>query len=590
MNRFIKYQQFIGFLVIFITSVECRRFRHHNSVLRCKDRNLDECPTYDGREPQCFNRQTQFCCKSVVYEEYVQKNGKGFHRGCCGGKLVENVDSQLCCKGRIVHNANPYTTKCCPYTAEDASELYDPNISICCADRNIYDRYDSNGTETICCGAKQQINGRQECCRNKNPYDPYTQFCEEVDGTVHNSNQAQCGTRTYNPFDRSCCAGHLTDFPKVSRKKNGKIVVKRSSCCGSTNIHPDREICCEGKYPFPRSGIYQCCRGAKTHNINPQKQLCCGGVPFNLDPNLNECCGSKTYNKKLQGCCVGQIYNKKEQKCALRNERGDNRVVVSVDSVLCDGVVQADNQLCCGGYALINKSKRTHNSCCLNSKYNEFHTYDNSTHICADEIYDISESQRFEKCISEFGGWEWMNPDVHLCCNGGRFRKTEPNYNKCCAYSTYNIRTETCCNGMIGDIPERLAVCCKNGEVQLKRNRTSECIPDTFIRCNNTWIDPLVTVCCQGTPRSRDSGDRCCGSVFYNGSLFACCANKNKFNTVYQCCNSDTGAVSAIPCYKTEAYFDRLSNTAFIRASNVTVVLCLFFVFVISVSILSDSN
>ncbi len=123
--------------------------------------------------------------------------------GCCGGKPIKNMGTQMCCNGALQRRPNS-RTKCCDKVAYDT---------------------DSN----LCCGGTDVVRTIYHCCNGK-MMDPDWQTC--CDGVVQDriANGECCGKSIYDESCQLCCGGkRVTDLEHCC---DGVPFGKKQMCWG----------------------------------------------------------------------------------------------------------------------------------------------------------------------------------------------------------------------------------------------------------------------------------------------------------------------------------------------------------------------
>lgn len=120
------------------------------------------------------------------------------HAGCCGGQVLYNKSSQICCEN--------------------------------------YGLYSVAATKN------------KKCCLDK-IYDVRGHFCEK--GHILSFQEDLCGMKKYNIYEKKCCDRKLHDMPQFLPDCCGSHLfdVNKSKCCkkGKTIIPINLECCGEGK-------------------------------------------------------------------------------------------------------------------------------------------------------------------------------------------------------------------------------------------------------------------------------------------------------------------------------------------------------
>ncbi|XP_060902861.1 galaxin-2-like [Labrus mixtus] len=197
--------------------------------------------------------------------------------------------------------------------------------------------------------------------------------------------------------------------------------------------------------------------------------LCLG--QGNIDPTVNNPCSHV--------CCAGCISERKslDQGCgATQNSLAQHKV-------LCFDLEtdRKDGEECSDIDVPYLQSKGT--ICC-----NKFHDSPGQ-HCCGTELY---------------------NPHREICCNGHRHSKEENK--RCCGVQAYDIKNKQkkCCAGTLYHLSSKISA----HEAQ----------------CCGSSLQKSSDICCSNEHKEvlylAKTGFRCCGHLYYNTSLWSCCAGK----------------------------------------------------------------
>ncbi|XP_069003425.1 uncharacterized protein [Embiotoca jacksoni] len=108
-------------------------------------------------------------------------------------------------------------------------------------------------------------------------------------------------------------------------------------------------------------------------------------------------------------------------------------------------------------------------------------------------------------------------PQLEICCNGHRHPKEENSH--CCGVHAYNIKDpqKKCCAGTLYNVT-----------LLGKRGGHQQCCGSILL---TTQVDNILqnqAVCCSSEDQEvvypAKTGFRCCGHLYYNSSLWSCCA------------------------------------------------------------------
>ncbi|XP_076850658.1 uncharacterized protein LOC143500412 isoform X2 [Brachyhypopomus gauderio] len=352
-----------------------------------------------------------------------------------------------------------------------------------------------------------------------------------------------CGTSAYNILESSCCNNEVTHGL-------GQAV---SDCCGSKAHNPINQICCEGKV-HKRPGAQARCCGSVA--INEATHLCCNNIVSAKTTVSHLCCGTTVFDSTMQCCCSEhslRVENRSSSTCCPKNsssdylatkatteEAGPTMITMEdqsesnqqIDTEVHTGNLQCDSHdynkhtsICCSGKLLTKKSGLT--QCCGTQLYEQWE--EEGTLCCNGVLYrdqpagsvctgDTAYSlHRYTVCQKEGHlpagehccGSDTFNPHKEICCEGHRHSMTAEG-KVCCGHHAYNPRDSgyKCCSGHLHDIRgwenQSEAQCC--GSVLLSKKK--QC-------CHSTE---------QTVPYEVLEGHSCCGHLYYDMSLWRCCA------------------------------------------------------------------
>ncbi|XP_005471063.1 galaxin isoform X1 [Oreochromis niloticus] len=217
------------------------------------------------------------------------------------------------------------------------------------------------------------------------------------------------------------------------------------------------------------------------------------------DQNVLACCGEEAYNPVNEICCDSAI-----------------RVKPAVKSKCCGKeAINEDKQLCCQINKTITRTSSLY-QCCGSEEYNtETHCCDNELQIKPFGNSSITSRRLTDDCEAESKIWtdqhycgpKVFRPEKEICCSGHRYNKAGNDH--CCGVKAYNITDPKmkCCAGTL----HRLTAATANGEC-----------------CGSILY--TEGVCCLSEDKevfySAKTDFRCCGHLYYNTSLWSCCAGK----------------------------------------------------------------
>ncbi|XP_063348558.1 uncharacterized protein LOC134640578 [Pelmatolapia mariae] len=216
---------------------------------------------------------------------------------------------------------------------------------------------------------------------------------------------------------------------------------------------------------------------------NPVNEICCQSTIISKPGPMAECCGeglssgNTTFNKPSpkHGYCGEGM---KQQCCGETPYGSAQRGVLCCNKTLYED--RDDGEECSEMGIPYNPAKGT--ICC-----SQFHGSPGQ-HCCGTEIY-------------------W--PRTEICCNGHRHLKSENIH--CCGVKAYNIKDPQmkCCAGTL-------------------YNLTSLDKHGGNAQCCGSILQKPEDICCSSEDKemlySAKTGFRCCGHLYYNTTLWSCCA------------------------------------------------------------------
>ncbi|CAI5693628.1 unnamed protein product [Oreochromis niloticus] len=286
------------------------------------------------------------------------------------------------------------------------------------------------------------------------------------------SNLFCCGKEPYNPGTATCC-----------KVQHGKILAASvtqglsenvSKCCDLKAYNPVNEICCQSTIISKPGPMAECC---VKDVFDKDKQLCCGPADNKTilvrNSRHHECCGHSQYDTETQCCCSNEEkleIQSKDSSCCVRN--------------FTPGMEQ--------------KVKGRPQPPCI-------------THILRSAVMDVylrgslGSISPGQHCC----GTEIYRPRTEICCNGHR-HLTSGNIH-CCGVKAYNIKDPQmkCCAGTLYNLT---SLDKHGGDAQ----------------CCGSILQKPQDVCCSSEDKevlySAKIGFRCCGHLYYNTTLWSCCA------------------------------------------------------------------
>ncbi|XP_065816610.1 uncharacterized protein [Labrus bergylta] len=445
-------------------------------LLRISDRH--QCCGHDQ-----FDRVTQHCCLkdgSLVIHSINSSNCREESVSALCGQKTYDERNELCCESSLVAKPTP-ASKCC------GNETYDEDNQLCCGlnEKKILKRKSSN----------------HECCGQKGQYDKMTQRCCLVDNALkiqpinstcseELSMSALCGQKTYDERNELCCESSLVAKPTPASK-----------CCGNETYDEDNQLCCGlnvKKILKRKSSNHECC--GQKGQYNKMTQRCC--LVCNNSPEThNILCGSSCFSGTGYLCCERD----------KTQPSGQGNIDPTCSHVCCAGCISEWKSLDQGCGATQN-SLVQHKVLCF-----DLETDRKDGEECSDISVPYLQSKGTICCNKFHGspgqhscGTELYNPHREICCNGHRHSKEENK--RCCGVQAYNIKNKQkkCCAGTLyhlsSEISAHEAQCCGSS-----LQKSSD------ICCSNEHKEVLYPA---------KTGFSCCGHLYYNTSLWSCCAGK----------------------------------------------------------------
>ncbi|KAL3991908.1 hypothetical protein ACER0C_011533 [Sarotherodon galilaeus] len=461
-----------------------------------KDCNRKDCNgiQYDIREA--------VCCENKLHP--------GVSIFCCG-KEPYNPGTATCCKIRHGHSTTAVTqglsenvSKCCDLKA------YNPVNEICCQSTIVA----KPGPMAECCGKEAYDKDKQLCCGPT----------ESKMILMRNSSHHQCcGHNQYDTESQCCC----------SNEESVEIQSKDSSCCfkdfgvsaaplcGNTTFNIHTHLCCQSTVVTKSSPQHRCCDKG-TYDM--EKELCCGPINdkkiLKRNSTDHQCCYHDQFNTKTECCC----WKKESAEVQLKNSS-----CCSEESAVFEGQSKSkvDNQVCCDGCASVQKPWI--NQCYGDTPYGLAQRgvlcCNNILYENRDDGEECSETgipynpAKGTICCSQFHGspgkhccgTEIYHPDAEICCNGHRHSKSKNIH--CCGIKAYNIKDPQmkCCAGTLYN----LTLLDEHGQ---------------DAQCCGSLLQKQQDICCSSEDRevlySAKTGFRCCGHLYFNTTLWSCCAER----------------------------------------------------------------
>ncbi|XP_040902510.1 uncharacterized protein si:ch211-195m9.3 [Toxotes jaculatrix] len=449
-------------------AVCCEKKLHSGAVLSC-------C----GNQP--YNPAVATCCK-VEQKCTLHVNvtlGLSEEVSACCGLEAYNPLNEMCCQSTVVPKPVP-KAQCC------GKDAFDVDKQLCCGPLNNKTILTRKSSHHQCCG-HAQYDTLKECC-----------FWNDEISEVHPLNSSSCANESAQIVSALCFQSSTTaTLPPQAQYCDKEVFdVDKQLCCGPynnktilTRKSSHHQCCGHGQYDT----LKECCfwndEISEVHPLN-SSHCASGHAPKSPQPNCTKpdlsLCGSSCYNPKEFHCC----------------ERNQTKTPWCGSAGQCDGVPTVYNprtQFCCDGCVLELKSWRDQDRedgeefseisipynpakgtvCCF-----QFHGSPGQ-HCCGTEIYQ---------------------PHTEICCDGHRHPKVENGH--CCGIKAYNTKDPQmkCCAGTLHNVTSL--------------SGTREC-------CGSSLQNP-EDVCCSSEDKellySNKKGFRCCGHLYYNTSLWSCCA------------------------------------------------------------------
>ncbi|XP_045930859.1 galaxin isoform X1 [Micropterus dolomieu] len=279
-------------------------------------------------------------------------------------------------------------------------------------------------------------------------------------------------------------------------------ILKRNSsdheCCGYDQYNTKTQCCCVIDDKLEIHPINSnCCKGVQPQNVQDSQSNC---TSLYYNPNDFRCC-ERNQTMSHWCCAPGRcdaavtLYNPKTHVCC--------------DGCLYERMPWRDQ--CCGEtpYGLAQRGVL----CCNNTLYKDGEDGEECSEI--NIAYNPAKGTTF--CCQSHGlpgqhccGTEVYEPSTEICCNGHRYPKKENMH--CCGVKAYNIKDTQmkCCAGTLYNL-----TCLGHGH---------------DAQCCGSILQKPMDVCCSCEDKevvyTKKTGFRCCGHLYFNTSLWSCCAGK----------------------------------------------------------------
>ncbi|XP_058491027.1 uncharacterized protein si:ch211-195m9.3 isoform X1 [Solea solea] len=420
---------------------------------------------------QAFNPDIATCCEEgqgSTFTANVTQGLSGRVSACCGLEAY-NPLNEICCNSTVVAKPVPMA-ECCGKGA------FDVENQRCCGPNDDKKIVTMASTHHQCCGHTQYDTMSQCCCwmnRSSQIQPIHSNCCPENSAQIPQHVQhvsttvSQLQKSTAKATLKSCGKGfdagtHLCCGPFF----NKKILTRKSSdhrCCGHEQYDPKTERCCWHRGTSWRQPLKSCCCATVSGH--------CDSTPTIFNPLTHICRnGCVSVRKPWMDQCCGQVPYGLAQRSIL----------------CCNGTLykdREDGEECSEIGIPYNPAKGT--MCC-----SQLHGSPGQ-HCCGTELYQ---------------------PHSEICCDGHRHRREE--HRHCCGIRVYNVNDPQmkCCGGTLYN----LTSLGKSG-------------PDALC-CGSILQKELNQVCCSSEDTellySNKRGYQCCGHMYYNISLWSCCAGK----------------------------------------------------------------
>ncbi|XP_019222673.1 uncharacterized protein LOC102080642 isoform X1 [Oreochromis niloticus] len=453
-----------------------------------------------GKEP--YNPGTATCCKvqhgKILTASVTQGLSEKVSK-CCDLKAYNPVN-EMCCQSTIISKPGPMA-ECC------VKDVFDEDKQLCCGPADNKTILVRNSRHHECCGHSQYDTETQCCCSNEEKMEiqskdssccvkNFTPGLSSGNTTFNKPSpkHGYCGEEIYDMENKLCC-GPNNDKKILTKKSrdhvcchHGQFNVKTECCCYNNHIAEvqlTNSSCCMKQQIFK---LQPKCTEPNTHLCgsscyNPKQNRCCESnhEPHSLDNSGQRKATATVYNPHTQVCCDGRVSPWKpwiDQCCGETPYGSAQRGALSCNKTLYED--RYDGEECSEMGIPYNPAKGT--ICC-----SQFHGSPGQ-HCCGTEIY---------------------RPRTEICCNGHRHLKSENIH--CCGVKAYNIKDPQmkCCAGTLYNLT---SLDKHGGDAQ----------------CCGSILQKPQDICCSSEDKevlySAEIGFRCCGHLYYNTTLWSCCA------------------------------------------------------------------
>ncbi|BFZ07923.1 hypothetical protein BsWGS_10962 [Bradybaena similaris] len=270
------------------------------------------------------------------------------------------------------------------------------------------------------------------------------------------------------------------------------------------------------------------------------------------------CCEKTTYFQSSHLCCGGKVVNRYH---AIEGSR--TKLCTSNDEF-------CREQVCCGNTTV----EKNSSLCCQN------------THVL------LNQAQILEREILQCCGAKVMNITTHFCCGGSAFPinslfaccgdttylrsiqkcldhfsppRVVNTYENYCGDSKYDTMKNSCCNGVLNDVPERdpenpaelnaHRACCESIAYNSTKNKccrsrgtkfTTHIIPNeaNVYCCGDGWYNNRHQDCHEGVVLVKMPGKIRCAFEYIDGVSEKCCGDALSYNPdSHDCCEGDRTSI-----------------------------------------------
>lgn len=381
---------------------------------------------------QVMDERTEICCGgSFVHARYDENNEE---RQCCEGSFFPYTPSKQICCSSMIYDIPEDEGRCCGYRGYSfLTEVCEGNSIVKPIGKpDICGYHFYSRKNHFCCGDQELIGPGYTCC-NGNSFNT---------GTENINGGGCCGGIGYNPVTHICCGSKIHE--RTSRDLD---------CCGngtfSTHQKEDH-ICCNGALQRTHHGRIQC---QGTTAFNPDRETVCDGVRY---PVLHgTCCGSSLMDAETEICCEGTAFPKSSSTSlaccgSIAYDSEDPSKVCCQDVLHHNG----DGKACCGTHVYNPKLQQ----CCGNNDLHYLYAKQEHHHCCGILLYNSTKHQCCAGTLLSFHadvpccGNDISTRVDTLCCEGHPVRKVFGASSKCCGRNVYDQTTQECLASDLGNV------------------------------------------------------------------------------------------------------------------------------------------